>query len=130
MRKHGEKREDGKVYWGRKTNGKEEWTTHEKFLDRKLKSKQRVTKLRKARKRWLNIYKVAKGCEICGYNAHPSGLEFDHLPQYQKWKDISSIVDYSLKNLINEIRKCRVLCAICHRIFTDEQRNKKNTDGV
>ena len=122
MPKHGEVREDGKVYWGTKGNGYEEWTTVERFNKRKQQRRERTQRIKKSRRRWLNIYKKAKGCEICGYNEHPSALEFDHLPQHKKHEAISRMVDYNLKRLFKEIRKCRILCVYCHRIHTDEQR--------
>ena len=73
--------------------------------------------VRKRRQRWLNKYKLYKGCEICGYNQHHMALDFDHLDRKDKLFTVSSTsMSRNLKSLLKEVRKCRVLCANCHRI--------------
>lgn len=87
----------------------------------------------KNRQRRIDLYKMAKGCERCGYNRHPSALCFDHLPGtdkaeitkngYSKRSCAGGIYKmyakkYSVKELIAEIRKCRLLCANCHMEVT------------
>ena len=68
---------------------------------------------------WINKYKQAKGCQLCGYNLNTFALDFDHLQPKGKSFNISHRLDRSsLKSLFIEIRKCRVLCANCHRIET------------
>ncbi len=77
---------------------------------------------RSKRQRWIQAYKVAKGCELCGYNAHAVALDFDHIDPTQKSFLISSrSMTLNLKRLINEMRKCRILCANCHRVHTSTQ---------
>jgi hypothetical protein len=52
-------------------------------------------------------------CIDCGIS-DPIVLEFDHIKD--KVKDISKmIVGYSMKSLKNEIKKCEIVCANCHR---------------
>lgn len=67
---------------------------------------------------WLNKYKVAKGCEICNWTGEAIALEFDHKDQQTKIGNISTLKISNLKKLIDEVRKCRVLCSRCHRIET------------
>ena len=75
-----------------------------------------------------NRIKVTRGCEMCGYNAHPSALQFDHIDPATKYRTKSGKVvhpsdmikggRYSLETILAEIRKCRVLCANCHAVHT------------
>ena len=76
------------------------------------------TRLKKIRRRWLNIYKVRKGCSLCGYNENSAALQFDHLDPSTKVRDVSNMITLKLKRLMDEVRKCRVLCANCHMIHT------------
>lgn len=79
---------------------------------------------RARRQRWINLYKTAKGCEFCGYNAHGVALDFDHLdPSTKLFSPSSQSITFKLKVLIAEIRKCRVLCANCHRIHSYENKH-------
>ena len=81
----------------------------------------------KRRRYWIGKYKVAKGCEMCGYNSHPVALQFDHIDPSLKQFDISRVSRKSISDVVSEIRKCRVLCANCHSIHTYNQ--NKNTEG-
>ena len=85
-----------------------------------------VVKLKNRRRQhWLNKYKISKGCKICGYNEHPAALHFDHVIPKEKYSEVSRLISSSLKILIDEIRKCRVLCANCHFIHSHNQRKKE-----
>ena len=66
------------------------------------------------RKYWLSLYKIRKGCNICGWNFFASALEFDHIDRSTKKGNVSNMTKGTLKKLINEVRKCRVLCSNCH----------------
>lgn len=69
-------------------------------------------------------YKVEKGCVDCGYKASPYALDFDHL--FDKKYTISQHLHRkSWDSLLEEISKCEVRCANCHRIKTAE----RNRDG-
>ena len=97
------------------------------------------------RKKWIDKYKVAKGCEICGYNKHPAALCFDHLPGTEKAEAVKNGYSkrstaggmykmyspkYTVKQLIDEIRKCRILCCNCHMEHTHSKRaSNLNPDG-
>lgn len=75
------------------------------------------------RRRWLNTYKKLRGCDSCGYNEHAVALDFDHIEPIQKKFNISHrLCNATLKSLFREIRKCRLLCANCHRVKTLEER--------
>ena len=74
---------------------------------------------RQSRRDILNRYKMWKGCEFCGYRESPHALDFDHIDPAQKEAQVSNMLTGSRKRLIAEVRKCRVLCANCHRIHTN-----------
>ena len=82
----------------------------------------------KKRRLIVQNYKVLKGCSICGFNTHYSALDFDHINRSKKKHSISRLVGNrcSWKTIIAEIRKCRVLCANCHRIKTNENKDYMN----
>lgn len=85
--------------------------------------KNREYYLRKAKKRnrmvWLKVRKMIweflleHPCVDCG-EKDPIVLEFDHLGD--KKKNVSSLTnDATLKRVLEEIAKCEVRCANCHR---------------
>ena len=66
----------------------------------------------------VHKYKTDNGCEICGYNAHPVALQFDHKKPEDKAFNISLDYKRPIDQMMKEIAKCRVLCANCHSIET------------
>jgi hypothetical protein len=72
-------------------------------------------------RKFLLDYLLKHPCESCG-EADPIVLEFDHLDPDKKMFSIGNLLHRSKLSLIeNEIKKCRVLCANCHRRRTAEQ---------
>lgn len=68
---------------------------------------------------FLNEIKMSMGgCADCGYNEHPAALDFDHLPGSVKLFNIGQEKYRSQKQLREEIAKCELVCANCHRIRT------------
>ena len=74
----------------------------------------------------LDEFKTQNGCQICGYNKHPRAISFDHEIPSEKLHSISSLASHFakagkknreiIKNLIiEEIKKCILLCANCHQ---------------
>lgn len=56
------------------------------------------------------------GCYICGYNKCIEALEFHHLDSNKKEFSISTVsINYSWDKVIQELDKCVLLCANCHR---------------
>jgi len=69
-------------------------------------------------------YVAAKGC--CDCNTHdPRVLEFDHIDPSEKSVGIAKLLGdgfgWGAEKLRAEIRKCRVICANCHRKHTTVQ---------
>lgn len=59
---------------------------------------------------------------MCGYNQHPQALSFDHIDPKTKHEKYSSrqLTKWGIKTLLEELKKCRVLCHNCHAIHTYE----------
>lgn len=63
----------------------------------------------------FKIIKAQLRCERCGEN-HPACLEFHHLDPLKKDGNVGHLARaYSTKRLLEEIKKCIVLCSNCHR---------------
>ena len=52
-------------------------------------------------------------CTDCKQWFNPWQMEFDHLPSFKKKFQINCRLGLS-KRVINEIRKCQLVCANCH----------------
>ena len=97
----------------------------------------------------LGNYKIACGCERCGYNERACALHFAHIDQMSKSLECVGktgtnkagmgmnrltrviLLDpvanrKAIHNIFLEIRKCRVLCANCHTIETQDRGEFKN----
>jgi hypothetical protein len=76
------------------------------------------TKLQKQRVRdWFyNEFKPTLSCIKCGEN-HPACIEFHHHNGRRKGKDypVTNLSTHgSKKRILEEVKKCDVLCANCH----------------
>jgi len=80
------------------------------------------------KRRVVQKYKVLKGCSICGFNKHYSALDFDHIDRSKKRNNISRLMGNSCswKTVVEEIKRCRVLCANCHRMKTHKNKEYRN----
>ena len=93
------------------------------------KRKKIIKRKRNRRRRnvaFVQFYKARYGCIDCGYRDSVQALEFDHLPGTNKKKAISNLCSNgaSLKTIFEEIQKCELVCANCHRIRTfNRQKN-------
>jgi hypothetical protein len=89
------------------------------------------------RRYWINLFKMSRGCSICGYDKHPSALCFDHLNTNDKHEMTKNGCSkrnhaggmfmlygkkYSNDVLLDEILKCRILCHNCHMEQTHNKR--------
>ena len=76
-------------------------------------------------KNWLKEYKTTLQCERCGEN-HPACLDFHHINPHEKSFALGRVNKFlSVKLLQEEIAKCRVLCANCHRKEHYKQKEKE-----
>lgn len=75
-------------------------------------TRQRRNRLRS----WVSERKRARGCPRCGCS-HPAYLDFHHRESDEKEMAVGEMVTYGYgkESLREEIEKCDVLCANCHR---------------
>lgn len=73
----------------------------------------------------VQLIKLEAGCVVCGYKEHPEALQFDHLPEFEKVKDVGKLVaePAGWQRILDEINKCEVVCANCHAVRTAQRRN-------
>ena len=71
-----------------------------------------------------DAFKRTLKCTKCGFN-HPAALDFHHEDPSTKEHNVNRLISNKLfKKAYEEIKKCVVLCANCHRIHHYEE--KKN----
>ena len=68
---------------------------------------------------YIRQYKEHHGCMDCGGKFPYYVLDFDHRDPNEKLRSPASLANgNSWKNMIEEIHKCDVVCANCHRVRT------------
>ena len=88
---------------------------------------ERNKKARIELRKWYSEYKSNLQCKICG-ETHPACIDFHHKDIFTKKFDISrSLPIGSKKRILEEMKKCDVLCANCHRKLHYEE---KHSPGV
>jgi hypothetical protein len=86
---------------------------------RKKYIKQKRTKEREAAHQYICAYLQSHPCVDCGED-DPVVLEFDHV-RGNKRASVSKLKTCSKKAVVQEIKKCVVRCANCHRRKTSKQ---------
>lgn len=62
----------------------------------------------------------SKPCADCNRTFPPVCMDFDHLRD--KVSEIGLMKGYGIQRVLEEIAKCEVVCACCHRIRTESRR--------
>ena len=71
--------------------------------------------------KWLSDYKRNVGCTRCGIR-DPRVLDFHHRDKKDKMFCIGGLRrEVGFQKLLDEIKKCEVVCANCHRILHAEE---------
>ena len=73
------------------------------------------------RRAMLDKIKTEAGCMDCGLKdvEHPEIYDFDHRPEEVKVQGVAIFVTKgTVENMLQEVQKCDVVCANCHRIRT------------
>jgi len=102
-----------KVYCSRKCYEKFYWKNNTKPKGYKSIKKHR----REKKKKLIEI--LGGKCEKCGYKKSLKALEFHH-PDDNKEFTISKNLCLKFEILIEEVKRCVLLCANCHREEHDE----------
>ena len=108
----------------KKNNREKQRKYYEKHRERILK---RNSKRRDKIKRYINDYKLSKGCAVCGYNKCAEALIFHHINDKDKEFDISRVTRSggNLEKMKEEIKKCVILCSNCHAELHAKLRKKE-----
>lgn len=83
------------------------------------KNKKKLKGRRQQIRKWLWSLK-RKPCMDCNGVFHPCAMDFDHRDPSQKTIGISRTI-YHKKRILEEIKKCDLVCANCHRLRTLRQ---------
>lgn len=87
----------------------------------------------RALKRKLELIELKGGeCEICGYNNNIAALDFHHInPEDKNFQlDSRHLSNTHIDKLKQEVDKCILVCATCHREIHNPKFNKNNIDIV
>ncbi len=69
-------------------------------------------------------------CMDCGVRYPFYVMDFDHRDRHAKILNLSAMVkrNWSLEKIKNEVNKCDIVCANCHRIRTYKGLNRKHAE--
>lgn len=79
-------------------------------------------------RRFLDSLKSAP-CHDCGLTFPPAVMDFDHV-RGVKLADVSSLVNATRGALEEEVWKCEVVCATCHRLRTRRRQLDAHVDAA
>lgn len=71
-----------------------------------------------------------KPCNICNQQYDLYNMQIDHIDHKNKLYDVCRLKSRKLNILIEELNKCQVLCALCHRIKSIKEQKNKEYDIV
>lgn len=80
-------------------------------------------KSKREKRQYIQDYKMAHGCSVCGYDSCADALEFDHVDREAKDFKLANAPSYSWDRIHKEISKCVILCANCHREKTTKEKD-------
>ena len=69
------------------------------------------------RKNIIKDYKLSKGCSVCGYNKCAEALDFHHNGDKKFGIGEALANKRNIKKIKEEMEKCVLLCAKCHREY-------------
>jgi hypothetical protein len=85
----------------------------------------RAADIKKEARRWWATFKASLSCQNCGFS-HPVALDFHHLESHPDNQKLNVLVGNGMiKAALEEIKKCAVLCANCHRRLHNDPKFEK-----
>ena len=94
--------------------GREYARTHYK-RNKKYYAKKR-DEYRQTKRQEFYEFKKTLSCERCGFD-HPAALDFHHSNDDKEYNIAAMFSEgFSLPKILEEVKKCEVLCSNCHRI--------------
>ena len=86
------------------------------YLEHRSEVVARLRDRRKLVRRKVAILKLDTGCAVCGYSRLAAALEYHHITPAKKRFGVSNLMKMgSMGPVLDEIEKCVLLCANCHR---------------
>lgn len=76
-----------------------------------------VNKRRRTRDKFLVDLKVKTGCAKCGYSKVAGAMDYHHIDPKTKSGQVGQLIYGSMDKFMEEVDKCILLCATCHREF-------------
>jgi hypothetical protein len=86
----------------------------------KVYTKIAVERNKQKRKEYIAELKKS-GCTDCGNSYPPCVMDFDHV-RGKKIRNISIAANYGWKSMLEELAKCELVCANCHRVRTQNRK--------
>jgi len=75
----------------------------------------------------IRQYKEDKGCADCRNRYPHYMLEFDHRPEEKKLDNVYRVLKkFGLEKAMEEIKKCDVVCANCHKHRTHHRKEQEH----
>ncbi len=101
---------------------KNHYNLNQKYYSNKARKRDLV--IRHEYQEYVANYLFSHPCVNCG-ESNILVLEFDHIDHDNKISDIGTMSrnGMSLHKIVDEIDKCQILCANCHRIKTAHENN-------
>ncbi len=78
-------------------------------------------------KAWCRDWKAKIGCTTCG-ERNPVCLDFHHLSRATKKSDVLTMAASGAKMQLEEVMKCVVVCANCHRKVHALEKTKEESN--
>ena len=97
---------------------KQKAASHKSYLRNKDKIAERNKAGRVARVKYVQEYKLAKGCDRCGYSKSALALDLHHKSGKEGVESCISRLTarrVAWQRLYNALELCEVICANCHR---------------
>jgi hypothetical protein len=89
---------------------------HESYLRNQDQIKRRSRQSREENREWLESLK-RKPCVDCSGKFHPIQMDFHHRDESTKLFPVgNAITKYGRERILEEITKCDLICANCHRL--------------
>lgn len=78
---------------------------------------------------YVRQQKAGKPCVDCGHSFHHAAMDFDHI-RGEKFASVSQLAayGYSIRSIDEEIAKCELVCANCHRVRTYQRKHGSEED--
>jgi len=98
--------------------------SREHYLKNQAETKIRNAETKRNKRKEWHTFKSTLSCTNCGYS-HPAALDFHHVERKDKKSVHQLAQNGNYKAAREEIKKCIVLCANCHRIHHYEERKAR-----